>query len=425
LATPSSASQGEYINKTCTVTDNMEIDTVNVSITGPVGFTPVNVSMNEGSYYYNASYMIVGTYDYFIWVNDTSGNSNMSSVEHFTIFTPGAWWNSEWPYRKEIRIDHTKIDATLSNFPVLISTMDTDLQSKAQTNGDDIVFADYYETKLDHEIELFNSTSGELVCWVNITSLSSTEDTILYMYYGNPSCGSQEDVAGTWDSSFVGVWHLDDIADSSSKGHDGTNYGADNCTGKIGGGKDFYDDYIAVADHDDFSIDTTGDLTVETWVNFDDVNPSSTQLILTKGQQASNSWEWQYHHTSLASHGFRILSSGGGTIRFEDWVDGSPDRNADVWYHVTIVCTGATQNDDILIYVNGTEVSSFNSQAASSYTNGPSILQFGCGDAGGSWYYFDGQLDEIRMSNNQRNASWINTSFNNQNNPSSFMSVGS
>ena len=51
------------------------------------------------------------------------------------------WWDTDWSYRKEITIDHTKVAASLVNFPVLISfASDADLASKAQDDGDDIVF---------------------------------------------------------------------------------------------------------------------------------------------------------------------------------------------------------------------------------------------------------------------------------------------
>ena len=49
------------------------------------------------------------------------------------------WWNFEWLYRKEITINHSKVDADLTNFPVLISIVsDNDLAngSKCQNDGD-------------------------------------------------------------------------------------------------------------------------------------------------------------------------------------------------------------------------------------------------------------------------------------------------
>ena len=49
------------------------------------------------------------------------------------------WWNTNWGYRKEITIDHTKVTADLINFPVLISVdADNDLKNKAQADADDI-----------------------------------------------------------------------------------------------------------------------------------------------------------------------------------------------------------------------------------------------------------------------------------------------
>jgi hypothetical protein len=96
------------------------------------------------------------------------------------------WWHKGWEYRKKITIDHSKVVNNLVNFPVLISLdSDYNLAQKAQDNGNDIVFIDASGAKLNHEIELFNGSTGELISWVNVTKLSSTEDTILYMYYGN------------------------------------------------------------------------------------------------------------------------------------------------------------------------------------------------------------------------------------------------
>jgi len=88
LATPSLTIQDAYINITCDVTDNVDVDTVMVNIGGPAGFTPVNTTMNEGSYYYNTSYSIVGIYSYFIWANDTSGNTITSLTYDFYIYDP-------------------------------------------------------------------------------------------------------------------------------------------------------------------------------------------------------------------------------------------------------------------------------------------------------------------------------------------------
>jgi len=52
-----------------------------------------------------------------------------------------SWWNTDWEYRKEITINHSKVDARFINFPVLISlNSDVNLANNAQNDGDDILF---------------------------------------------------------------------------------------------------------------------------------------------------------------------------------------------------------------------------------------------------------------------------------------------
>jgi hypothetical protein len=88
LSTPNFQLINGYVNLTATVTDNINVQTVTVRITGPTGYTPVNMSMtmNGNSYFFNQTYSIAGVYNYSIWANDTSNNKVPSSVSQFTIF---------------------------------------------------------------------------------------------------------------------------------------------------------------------------------------------------------------------------------------------------------------------------------------------------------------------------------------------------
>ncbi|MCJ7696728.1 MAG: hypothetical protein MUO73_00135, partial [Thermoplasmata archaeon] len=95
-----------------------------------------------------------------------------------SLFNP---FDYGWQYRKQITIDHTKVAGDLTNFPVLVSTIDDDLHQKVQTDGGDILFMNNagVATKLYHEIETYESSSGALVAWVNVPNLSASDDTIL------------------------------------------------------------------------------------------------------------------------------------------------------------------------------------------------------------------------------------------------------
>ena len=123
-------------------------------------------------------------------------------------------------------MDHTQVPADQSAFPLLVEVADVGLSGHAQPDGDDFLFtaADGL-TQLSHEIESYDSATGQLLAWVNVPLLSSSVDTVLYLYYGNALAESQADPAGVWDSGYLAVHHLEETAglvtDSTANGNDG------------------------------------------------------------------------------------------------------------------------------------------------------------------------------------------------------------
>ncbi|MBE3137904.1 MAG: DUF2341 domain-containing protein, partial [Thermoplasmata archaeon] len=138
-------------------------------------------------------------------------NNNKTISATFTMSEPDGWWNTNWQYRKEIIIDHTLVAADFTNIPLLITTdSDSNLAQYAQATGMDLVFTDRYGNKLNHEIESYENSTGYLVSWVNIPVLSDTEDTILYMYYGNPDADNQANHLSVWNGDYKLVLHLNE-----------------------------------------------------------------------------------------------------------------------------------------------------------------------------------------------------------------------
>ncbi|MBN1280764.1 MAG: right-handed parallel beta-helix repeat-containing protein [Candidatus Thermoplasmatota archaeon] len=75
---------------TCRVTDNVAVADVRIRMTGPTGFTPVNVSMNhtggDDRYTYTLySVPVSGTYAFSIWAIDTSQNTNQSDTYQIIV----------------------------------------------------------------------------------------------------------------------------------------------------------------------------------------------------------------------------------------------------------------------------------------------------------------------------------------------------
>ncbi|MBN1280550.1 MAG: DUF2341 domain-containing protein, partial [Candidatus Thermoplasmatota archaeon] len=194
----------------------------------------------------------------------------------FEVGEPMGWWDCNWSYCKMITIDKDMVAAEQSNFPVLLyESADADLAASAQEDGGDIVFVDEWNlTQYAHELEYFNGDTGKLVAWVNVTTLYTYKDTILYMYYGNPDCVDQEDVVGTWNDDYMMVQHLSESSgthyDSTSNGNNGT-VGGTVTQGSSGGlaqmdGSDHFSDGTGYINFGNQSSLTPTSITVEGWV---------------------------------------------------------------------------------------------------------------------------------------------------------------
>jgi predicted GH43/DUF377 family glycosyl hydrolase len=350
----------------------------------------------------------------------------LSTITAFLFIAPayGAWWNSDWTYRKKITIDHTKVGENLSNFPLLVDLTDSDLANKARTDGGDIVFTDDLGNKFDHEIEFFNNSSGKLIAWVEVPLLSSTIDTILYMYYGNAASTSQQNVHGTWDSNYVMVQHLKEATgffyDSTSNGNNGTAYGtiSRNITGKLDGAVSFdanHDDYIDAGNSSTLNFGT-GNFTISMWLNAT-TQPGDFYTMLKKLRPSDGEYS------------ITVRCGGAGTNSTRDSIefgvyDGVTWKHANTasgvlnnaWRYVVALRSG----DNITIFVDGT-------QAAT--TTGASGLNLDT--TGQLWLarhstiqWYTGKMDEVRMSNVARSAGWIAAEYNNQASPSTFYTVG-
>ncbi len=375
-----------------------------------------NNSQQNGTYYqiYSFSKPITAYY----WsVNCTDGKAWDNKTYHFTtermtVMNP---FSSGWEYRKKIEIDHNKVDCDLTNFPVLINISDEDLSLKAQSDGDDIIFldGDGVANLFSHEIEYYNS--GDLIVWVNVTSVSSTENTTLYMYYGNPSVVNMEDSSGVWDTNFVMVQHLGESIgthyDSTIYGNDGINYGSNqNYAGQIDGANSFdgSDDWVDCSNSE--SLDITDNITLEAWVKRASDGYGSYLGIISRMGSSYNRYQLRYKPADNVAQFF--LGDGSSyTI-----VNSNNDLSLGVWTHLVATWDGTNMK----MFVNGIQQTD-----AGIFTGSPSLsyetLELGRYT---DINYFGGGIDEVRISDIKRDTCWITTEYNNQHNPLDFLSFG-
>lgn len=333
-----------------------------------------------------------------------------------------AWYNLNWSYRKLITFDNTRVVSTETDFPVLVHlASDLDISAEAQADGDDILFTSSDgTTKLDHEIEKYVTGTGELIAWVKIPSLSSTVDTDIYIYYGHVDISNQENPAGVWDSNYKGVWHLkesgngtaDEFVDSSGTGNHGQGDTAPTqvTSGKIGNAQDFN----GTANEIDLGTSSTlrpAAVTVSAWAK-------------REGTGDANAWQDIIGCQEYNSNGYLLTLqpettdvlwrvNGGGVFGTSATVTTSN------WHSYTGTFSGTTSK----LYVDG--VLQGTNSSASLGTAGTNGVAIGNDAPGNTQGLFDGLIDEVRISNIARSASWIETEYNNQNSPGTFYSLGS
>jgi hypothetical protein len=319
-----------------------------------------------------------------------------------------------WMFRKAIRIDHTMLRSSLSYFPLLINITDQDLKESAQYDGGDIIFVSSNGAKLDHEIELYDPSSGSLVAWVEVPFISSTIDTKIYMYYGNSIASNQQNPRGTWASDYILVQHLEEISgtryDSTSYANNAATYGSvsKSPTGKIDGADNF-----ASSGYERVSSDflPTSAIAVEMWFRPSSYSPTIWTKFINTGPTTTTGIIGS--QTSLSSDKWCLsLSWDSGTTRFST---GDIVSNYG-WIHVAITWNGTY----CYAYVNGVKTNEGPCTGTPDWTNKPLIL--GANLSGGE--RFSGTLDEIRISNVALSESWIKASYSSQNEPSAFCSIG-
>jgi len=313
-------------------------------------------------------------------------------------------------------VNHTLVPSTQSNFTVLVSVTDPALKTVA--NGGHVANANGYDigfyadsgrtTKLKWEVEKYNGTTGNLIAWVKIPSVSSTTDTPFYLFYGDPSIVTdQSDPLNTWDSNFKAVYHVGNgttlTATDSTGGNNGTLVNSPTAiAGKIDGAAHFVhssSQTIALANSSDFPITTAW--TMEAWVK-----PSTDgNTVLEWGTTGNNG----PHMALLGNNTWRVGFWGGAAV------DGT-GVDLGSFHHIV----GTFDGSNLRLYKDGSLLAgpTAASPATAPYSQGTIGSAFGGA-------YWNGDIDEVRVSSAARSAAWITAEYNNQSSPGTFITMGS
>lgn len=303
--------------------------------------------------------------------------------------------------------------SNISNYPFAVDFTDTDLHSDAQSDGDDIVFADSNGTTVPHEIESYNSTTGRLIAWLKASSLTVDTDNVYYMYYGNPTAASQQDSNNTWNSNFKGVYHLRTNADSTSLSNDGTSVNTSSTTGVV----DLAGNFAAATTSYIYSfplattyLNNTGSMSVSLWfkptTTFDS-SKGTDEYLFDLGSASPDSTNDFSVRLDAANGDMKFETQGSGNISVNS--TGVASWTGGTWYYVT--ATYNSTNGGMNLYVNGLQFGS--TTGASRGTVNAAVAIIGASNERGGKYY-NGTIDEVRVTNNVLPIDWAKTDFTNQ-----------
>jgi RHS repeat-associated protein len=217
-----------------------------------------------------------------------------------------------------------------------------------------------------------------------------------------------------WDSNYKGVWHLPNgttlsATDSTNNANNGTlDYAPVAGSGHIDGAAS-----LTSASFQDINFGAGGSLnpaavTLSAWVKAASF-PGPYQAVINK-RGASG-----YHQILVRSDGklaLYVLGANGGS-QYDG--SGTNTLSAGTWYYLTLTYDSAT---GLTGYVNGAVDGSGGAQGNLASNSGSTYIGFD----GGRWW--NGAIDEVRVSSAARSAGWIATEYNNQSSPATFYTVG-
>lgn len=326
-------------------------------------------------------------------------------------------WLATHSYRMKVAIDSTNVGSLLEDFPLYVTFFDTTIADSigahARSDGFDIKFTKTDGiTDLPYDRERFTIVAGRAVGYhfVNVDSIHATDSTWIYIYFGDADSGDLENESGAWNSGFKLVMHLEEgystdadfYKDETSNNNDGqlidANTNSAFVVAKIDSAINFNGDADQINAGNGSSVRITGALTLSAWVNSD---ANQNEEVLGRYGSVADSTAYGIETdagTSDTKYLFKVQDDGCSGGAFEsgetaELADGS-------WHHLVGVYI---PSGSVGIYANGSLVAENTSSIPSAACDPTTDFTIGATD----FDYFNGSIDEVRISNVARSADWI------------------
>lgn len=351
----------------------------------------------------------------------------------------------DWGRKCALVIQYTQVTDNESNYPLLVAKVslpdeifDADGSYPALNGGGDIRFTSDSagNSRLSCDIEQFvtdnDPTNGKCAIHIKVPSVSSTVNTTIYIWYNEagqsqPAVDAAYGAESVWISSYEMVQHLNEdpsgsspqALDSTSNDNDGTSAGTmlteDLVAGQIGTCLDFdkVDDCIVVPHN--ASIDFADeDFGFSFWFKTSSVLQNN--YIFSKNY-GTDTIKWYGTNMYITEAILKSFLDDGTT---NNAVAATDDYNDDVFhlYHLT----RNTTTNKITAYIDGQQNAQIDDTTGSLSNTGDFVI--GSRADFGSIQFFSGLIDEFRVFSGVRSAGLIETEYNNQKTPGTFLIEG-
>jgi hypothetical protein len=327
-------------------------------------------------------------------------------------------WNPSWKYARRLFLNTTTGGADVSgdvcNFPVLVRLSAGNFTfAQAEADGRDLRFTKNDGTPLPYELERYDAGSFLAEIWVTTDTVYGNDSShFITMYWGNPDAADSSNGAAVFDTAagFAGVWHLGRPAgsiapDATANGINGTATATATVSGAIGAAQSFNGTssliQTSASASDKLNFPENGMFSVSAWVKASTLDSLFHGVVYKSNVQyglqmrPKNEWEFLTY------------------IDKSRWEMSRSPASDNLWHALAGVRNGSKQ----YLYVDGICVDSSIVTVATNFARAyDQPLEIGhCPDGGADPdRFFNGIIDEVRVSKTAYNEDWIKLCYMNQ-----------
>lgn len=334
------------------------------------------------------------------------------------------------------------IASTLTDFPALVYIKEDALKATTAVqncanniqfplggiNGYDFAFTlNGSNTELFYQVQSYDPVTGTLLAWVQIPSLSAGSNVALTFYFGSTTPNhTTVFTQSTWPTDYLAVYHFEEgstaatVLDASVSATNATQTNTALAVGQIGKAYSFNGLSSQIVSTS-ANNNVNGSFTLSAWINSSSFIGHSEQKIVT-------------NESSAVTGGYKLGLYGSTALNVKDEVEDRPTSGAPIstdraaaggtnllpntWYYVQGVYDASTGT--FYSYLNGV-VNRSMAGAVAPGSNGGALIM---GADYGSTLWFNGIIDECRVSNIAKSPDWIKEEYYNQTNQLTYTTSG-